>query len=151
MPTHSPTLLKRLEIRKPMMLPPIPTPTRGLTIEGRQVPLKRLKPLKNKAPETRTDRISGEVEATSEGPATAAERAAITGPDVSGHAVNWPACGGRPGCPACPPPGGSSTCGRPGPTAAAAGSSPAPASAARAAGGGAGGRGAGWGGRARGG
>ena len=81
-------------------------PSEALTIEGGKGALKRLKPLKNKAPETRTDRISGEVEATSEGPAGAAERAAITGPNASRHAVNWLAGGGRPECPACPPPGG---------------------------------------------
>ena len=70
------------------MIRPLICPNAGVTIEGAGDGLKARKSLKNKAPETRTDRISGEVEATSEGPAMAAERAAITGPDVSGHAVN---------------------------------------------------------------
>jgi hypothetical protein len=65
------------------MILPLSTPNAGLTIEGRQGPLKRLKPLKNKAPETRTNRISGEFEATSDRPENAAEGAAVTGPDAS--------------------------------------------------------------------
>jgi hypothetical protein len=63
-----------------MILPSLLAPTRGLTIEGGQGVLKRLKSLKNKAPETRTNRISGEFEATSEGPAEAARMAAPAGP-----------------------------------------------------------------------
>lgn len=64
------------------MLPSLIAPMRGLTIEGGKVSLKRLKPLKNKAPETRTDRISGEVEATSEGLAEAVTQTTSTGPDA---------------------------------------------------------------------
>jgi hypothetical protein len=80
-----------------MILPLLPAPTRGLTIEGGQGPLKRLKSLKNKAPETRTDRISGGVEATSKGPANAAESAAVTDPDASqtGRSVRLAAEEGR--------------------------------------------------------
>jgi len=59
-----------------MMLPLLFAPNSGVTIEGGQGALKRHKSLKNKAPETRTDRISGGVEATSQEPAGGAQRTA---------------------------------------------------------------------------